>query len=267
MADLGLSSLTDDQIVELARQIAAEAAVRSPAVTDAAKMAVRGEIDRATNDQARLWSLKKWIAEMVRDHLNGDCTLTVLTSGNVRRVSILCRGEDRKSREDHTWTYHATGDDRQPPGALTLSLGSRLRSVSNDRDLVAIICRHALAAFPAGVEIWCDQAASTTYSVDPFPADYAARAAYVAEIAAHLRMREEFYRAAHAAAHTTYNLSIDEFCSAHDIANRHLIPKNLQSKYDSETGPLLKTAIAERDATMAAWDRDNPAPTPTHGTP
>ena len=177
MINLGIDTLSDDQIIELARAISGELAKRQPAVLDAAQAAIRDEIAKARNSQDRQWATKKWLATMARDYLGSGISLTVWRSddGKITRVYLDAPGTDRKGREAIKWCYHVTGDDKHPPKTVTVSEGRRVTATA-DHGMIAIIARHAVAAY-SRVRIDCDQAAATDYAIPAMPADYAERAA------------------------------------------------------------------------------------------
>lgn len=173
MTDIGLDALTDDQLVELARALAGELAKRQPAVVDAAKAAVAAATAADTASQDAQWARKKWLGKMVADHLGAGYKLSVWRKGAETRVYVTnwCG----RAYEVIKGVYYVTGDRRNPPRSCTLT--SALGSVpAPDREMVRLIAAHAAAAYPAGVEIACDQVAALDYATSPEPDDVAARA-------------------------------------------------------------------------------------------
>jgi hypothetical protein len=172
-ANLGFDTLTDDQLVELARALATELAERNPPVVDAAKAAVAAATARRIDDQDNIWLLKKWLAKMVDDHLHGrGWALNVWTgqTGEVR-VYLERAGSDRRGRESEKYCLWVTGGSRYAPDTLTYDVGSRAEK--SDVKLIKMILRHAAQTFPAGVKIDVGYAAGLKYETPDEPQDVA----------------------------------------------------------------------------------------------
>jgi len=249
--DLGLNTLTDDQLVELARAIATELVSRNPAVADAAQNAIKEEIARARESQDVIWSRKKWLALMVREHVGRRCELNVWRARDrdLTRVYIDKTGTDRKRRGDIKWCLHVTGDSRNPPGAVTVEHGSRA-SVAADECLVKLICQHALAAF-SDVRIDCDQAAATPYDVPPMPDDVAARAAELAAAAAADQERDDYLAARRSEYFAEYDAAAAAALAEHGKSRDWELPHDVQSALNelrTEAAAKLKSAIDAYDA-------------------
>lgn len=186
--DLGLRALTDDQLVELARAVGQEIAVRNPAVQDAASEALRQVIDRIKNDQNFAWARKKWLAAMVAEHLENPegWRLHVETH---RRITIAYLDTPWWSRQHRrTYTLHVTGSSQYPPGSLTAS--NRGYDRGHDEHIIRIILMEAVHLFPDDVIINCDQALKTNYQIPPFPPAYLKR---MAEMDAEREARQAEY--------------------------------------------------------------------------
>lgn len=171
--DLGLDTLTDDQIVELARAIAAELSRRSPATVDAAKAAVAAATARAVNDQDQIWTQKKWLAAMVVKHIGARWSLNVWCARDrdETRVYLETEGGDRKGREILKYCYYVTGGAKHAPGTLTIEReGSRIEKKPAG-GIVRIIAAHAARLFPEGLRLDCDEAAALTYQTPDEPQD------------------------------------------------------------------------------------------------
>ncbi|MBB2169977.1 hypothetical protein HLH36_16765 [Gluconacetobacter aggeris] len=169
--DLGLSTLTDDQLVELVRAISAEMAQRNPAVLDAAKRAIMDVVAQATQSQDMTWSIKKWLGKMVVDHLGEGWKLNVWNARDrdETRVYLEHAGTDRRGRDAMKYCYYVTGGEKFPPGSLSLVNGSNNRTADNT--IVKIVAKSAFARFPTGVTIECDRAAQTDYATPPEPVE------------------------------------------------------------------------------------------------
>jgi hypothetical protein len=177
--DLDLSPLTDDQLVELARSVAVEISTRSPAVTVAAQSAVEEIVRRAAASQDSEWSRKKWLATMVYeaigDHKNATISVWSPAGSDTVRVYIDVPASTHKNNDFIKYCYHATGDAKNPPKALTVSTGSRI-SESADHELLKIVCAHAVVL---GANISISRALATDYAIPPLPADFLARVAKI----------------------------------------------------------------------------------------
>lgn len=250
MTDLGLDTLTDDQLVELARAIAMQIAKRNPAVADAAQNAIRDEIARAAKSQDNLWAKKKWLAQMAVDVCGAD-ELTVWRAADrdVTRVYIDINGSDRRGRENVKWCYHVTGDSKNPPGSLTVDVGSRV-TADADTEAVKIICRHAISAF-SQVRIDCAKAAATDYAVPPMPADLAARLAEVKVEAERKAARAAYMAARRAELFGAIEADEKTAMTAHDVQFASLLPADVRVSIEvrrMEAKRMIDEAMAQYDA-------------------
>lgn len=175
MTNLGLNALTDDQMVELAREIAAEFANRSPATVDAAKAAIAAATARAIDDQDLIWTQKKWLAAMVVEHLGPRWTLNVWLSpdASVARVYLERASQSSRKRDADgiKYTLHVTGDTRAAPSEITV-ISDLNKDDRPPARLVRLICEHAARLFSTGVRIYCDQDAKKKYDIPPLPDDF-----------------------------------------------------------------------------------------------
>lgn len=253
--NLGLDTLTDDQLVELARAIATEMVTRNPAVADAAQAAIRDEIAKAARSQDNQWTKKKWLATMVKQHVGDDCTLTVWRNDGhtVTRVYLDKNGSDRRGRDSIKWCLHVTGDNRHPPGTLTKDEGSRASSAAKG-SVIKIICRHAIAAY-AAVKIDCDQAAATKYDIPPLPADFTAAIEKIAAKKAAEAARDAYQATAKAPIFAPVEAAEKEALNAHGKSNRFSLPADVQADLDARYA-AARTQLA---AIMAAYDAENGA--------
>ncbi|MBB2157380.1 hypothetical protein HLH33_13835 [Gluconacetobacter diazotrophicus] len=169
--DLGLSTLTDDQLVELVRAIAAEMAQRNPSVLDAAKRAMMDVVAQARQSQDMTWSIKKWLGKMMVDHLGEGWNINVWNARDrdEARVYLEHAGTDRHGRDAMKYCYYVTGGEKFPPGSLSLANGIANKTV--DTAIVKIVAKSAFERFPTGVSIDCDLAARTEYATPPEPAE------------------------------------------------------------------------------------------------
>lgn len=234
--DLGLNTLSDDQLVELARSIATEIARRDPAVADAAQAAIREEIGRARASQDNIWAKKKWLAKMVTDHIGQGCELTVWRASDrdTTRVYLDVRGSDRRGRDAVKWCLHVTGDSKHPPGSLTCDVGSRASKPAPD-SLAKIICQHAIKAF-SSVRIDCDQAAATHYDVPPQPDDLTERLAAIAAKKEKKDARDAYLAQHRARLFDPIDADEKPLLAAHNV------------KYDFQLPKEVRDPIAERRA-------------------
>lgn len=194
--NLGLDALTDDQIVEMARALAAEMAARNPDVVDAAKAAIAAAVARTINDQDVIWARKKWLATMVTSQFGAGWSLNVWrsTQADETRVYLDRPSQSRKSPSSKYCLY-VTGGRQHPPGHLTRDDGSE----KLDWQVVRLICQHAARIFPDGLRLDCDAAAHTKYSIDPMPQDVADRAEAIKSAECRAAARAAHQRAVFAA--------------------------------------------------------------------
>jgi len=174
MTDLGLSTLTDDQLVELARALAAELADRNPGVVDAAKAAVAAATARRTLDQANQWAMKKWIGTMIETGMGTGWQVNVWLSSGRDDVRVYLENPRRLIKA----CLHITGNSKNPPGSLAVDLPRvkrREAPVQFDKVMAGLVMQHTYATWPDGVRIDCSQAAATSYDIPPMPEDVAAR--------------------------------------------------------------------------------------------
>lgn len=243
---LGLDTLTDDQIVEFARELGAEINRRHPGVADAATAAIRDEIAKAALSNDAVWTVKKWLGTMVFSHLGKAWTLTVWLSQDrsIMRVYLETPGPGR--REDQKWCFSVTGDKTNPPGHLTIVAGSSAEKA--DGQLVRIICREAANAFPAGVRIECDLAVKTEYDIPPMPADFSARLAELQRA----KERTEFEKTARYDSLAEYRSTLENLLAAAGVAYQSLLPQDQQETLRQ----LMLAANAELTRRMAAYDQE-----------
>lgn len=250
--DLGLNALTDDQIVELARSIAAEVATRNPAVADAAQQAIRDEIARIAQSQDTKWAGKKWLALMVQTHVCRGAELAVWRSqdGLITRVYIdkpsAARGKSLK------WCYHVTGDSRHPPRTLSTEHGSK-SSDDTDHQIIALICQHAAAAYRTA-RIDCAAAAALDYATPPEPADVRDRAAALAAEKARAEARKSYRQERWNHHFAAYNSARQSAMEQHDVKYASHLPQDVQDSLDA----LLRAANAALDADMISHDTEHP---------
>lgn len=259
MTDLGLNTLTDDQLVELAQALAGELARRNPHVVDAAKAAVAAATARAVDDQDAIWTTKKWLATMVHEAFGERWALNVwrATGRDDLRVYLEQPPEGRRGRASK-YCLHVTGDSKQAPGAVSWEKGS------DDLDVqtVRIICRHAVDRFPDGVRIDCDRALRTHYSVPALPDDYVARiAAIEAEAerkAARAAYRNAQYAVCWAGAEALESAIVARYGASLDTAWR--VRDQFTAEETASLGAARAAARAALDAVMAAYDAEHGAP-------
>ena len=178
MDDLGFEALTDDQLVELARALAAEMVRRSPDVIDAASVAIKQAVAQRAASMDAVWAQKKWIARLVTDALGEGWRISIWNSPTGEQRAYL----ENNVRRVEKWTLYVTGNRNNPPGSLHCHYrGARQES---DRHLVQIICTTAVATYPGGIAITCDQAAATPYHTPPAPQEWTDRMAELAETGA-----------------------------------------------------------------------------------
>jgi hypothetical protein len=262
--NLGLNTLTDDQLVEFARALAGELARRNPAVVDAAKAAVAAATARAANDQDVIWTTKKWLAKMVDDHIDGSgWTLAVWrASGREEtRVYLEMNGQDRRGRENHKYCLHVTGGKSNAPDEMTVEIGSRAEKI--DTKLARLIMKHAFNAFPAGEKIDVNKCCALKYAVPAEPDDVAA---YVNERAA---------AQARSDARNAYRLSVEQ--PLRNIENdlvRKLVDEHIPTDVEAwrrtesflpaqardEIASLRASHSATVSRAMAAYDAEHGAP-------
>lgn len=250
--DLGLNTLTDDQLVELARAIATELVSRNPAVADAAQNAIRDEIARVRDSQDTKWTRKKWLALMAREHVGSGCEISVWRARDaaLTRVYLDIHGPDRRGRDHIKWCLHVTGDSKNPPGSLTCDEGSRAKS-SADAQIVRLICQHALAAF-AEVRIDCDQAVQTDYDVPSMPADVVARAAEIEAAAAAEAARNAYRASQRTKAFAEHDAAAAAALAEHGKKHDWELPRDVQSALDD----LRTEALARLNSAMDAYDAE-----------
>lgn len=255
MQNLGLNSLSDDQLVELARAIAGELTKRNPAVGDAAQSAIRDEIAKAAQSQDTLWAKKKWLAKMVTDHIGRNCELTVWrpSDSDTVRVYLDLNGGDRRGRDAIKWCLHVTGDSKHPPGTLTRDEGSRASTDAND-SVVKIICQHAVAAFTRA-RIGCDQAAATEYDVPPMPTDYVEAIAKIAADKAAAAARKAYRDEAMAPLFGPINDAEATALAEHGKKYRFELPQVVRDDLDARSA-AAHAALAE---IMSAYDAEHGA--------
>jgi len=258
MTNLGLDTLTDDQIVELARAIAAEMANRSPDVVDAAKAAVAAATARAINSQDKIWTQKKWLATMLREQVGRGWSINVWrapTSDEVR-VYLETYGDDKRGRASLKYCYYVTGGAQHPPGALTVHAGSRAEKFDHPR-LIKIIAAHAAALFPNGARIDCDEAARTKYDIPADPQDLTDAIAEIEAAESARAARDEFRAAARRECWSAHDAERDRLRAAAGLpADAGLMdPRDI---YDALT-PLREAAQTAFDAAMAGYDAQHGA--------
>lgn len=93
------------------------------------------------------------------------------TGRGVTRVYLEYRGSDRRGRDSIKYCLHVTGDNNNPPGELTVDVGSRATN-QGDSTAAKLVMQHAAAIYDS-VKIDCDQAAATRYDVPAMAADVA----------------------------------------------------------------------------------------------
>ena len=189
--DLGLDALTDDQLVELARELTAELCCRHPGALEAANDAIRAEVAASKAANERKWDREKWLMGLVSGLPEGEWQLSVWTRDGGRR------SEARLERQGSNvgiekWTMEITGGPGRPPGMLTCFRRGGCRPA--DTGLVRMLCREAARLYPGGRTVLSH--AGHMPIPDDAPADYVARRAVV-------MAREEHQAAAYAQHPTT----------------------------------------------------------------
>jgi len=251
--DIGLDTLTDDQIIELARAIATEMAARDPSVADAAKQAIADAAALTTAGQDAQWQTKKWLALMVTTHIGAGYTLNVWRARDRDETRVYLEKPERRSRDTIKICLYVTGNRFKPPGTIDSS------SSDADSGLARLIMQHAFETHPGGVTIECDRAAATAYTVPAEPQD-------VADYVAEKRARE-----AHAARRDTYRETVRRAEMAdHDAQMRAALEAagvryghELAAKNKSENDRLHAIWLAAMDrinASMRQWDIENKGP-------
>lgn len=251
--DIGLDTLTDDQIIELARALASEMASRDPSVADAAKQAIADAAALTTAGQDAQWRIKKWLALMVTTHIGAGYTLNVWRARDRDEARVYLEKQGRRSRDTIKICLYVTGNRFKPPGTIDSS------SSDADSGLARLIMQHAFETHPGGVTIECDRAAATAYTVPAEPQD-------VADYVAEKRARE-----AHAARRDTYRETVRRAEMAdHDAQMRAALEAagvryghELAAKNKSENDRLHAIWLAAMDrinAAMRQWDLENKGP-------
>lgn len=206
MAEIDLSDLSDDQLVELARAVAIEIARRDPAVDAAARSAVLDEAEKlrvaqraAEAEAARLrarereriaeqaaakvrreaaardadsdphgWRVNKALARMVVDQLGSGWSCTVWSRQDERRVYL--------DRYPAKVSYYVTGDFRHPPGQL------KTEAIGRSINRVALKAAVAFAgkSWRSHQQFDIDAALMAEVPMAPLPPDYLAAIAGVA---------------------------------------------------------------------------------------
>lgn len=204
--DLGLSALTDDQLVELARAVSAEAYARGPVVIDAAQAAIQAERDRLVREaqeeaarrvraaeadrirreaaeaamaayqaaptQAEKWAQAKTLGMMIVETLGPGWSITGWRNRETGHRRIYLDGPGRGSRGGPKITYLTDGDRDLPPGSLVIErAGKRV-----DRERVLAICRFAARLWGHRYQAEISASAAARAEIDgiPFPPDYVA---------------------------------------------------------------------------------------------
>lgn len=248
MPDLGLDTLSDDQLVELARAIAKEVSRRNPAVGDAATAALREEIERSRQSQDALWTRRKWLALMARDFAGDGWYLNVWHAAgrDETRVYFETSGKDRRGRESLKYCLYATGNDRQAPGTLTVEAGSSADKL--DGRMVRIVCEQAMEVFPDGVKIDCDKAAGTRYDVPPMPPAYTAMQEKIVAEAAAKRARNEYESKITAVERAKVDQVKAAYMAEHGIDDPALVPLEFLKPHYASRNEAIKAAMSEYDA-------------------
>lgn len=258
MDDLGLNTLTDDQLVELARGIAAEMANRNPAVVDATKAAIAAATARVTQDQDAIWTTKCWLARMVTAHLGAGWTLTVwrATGRDETRVYLETQGEDGRGRESLKYCLYVTGGSKFAPDTLTLELGSR--ASKKDHEIVKIICRTAVMHFVDGVRIECDYAAARQYNTPAEPRELQDRVTVLAAVAAHAAAREAYRREVYAREMEPITAAEQQVCEAKGLDSYFKLPMGDPDWV--RINEARQVAQARIRTAMDLWDANNQEP-------
>lgn len=167
---LGLSALTDDQLVEMARHLGAEINRRNPAVGDAATAAIREEIERAKASADELWVRNKWLATMAAEAGASDWLINVWRARDRDETRVYFESPISR-RGALKYCYWLTGSRQQPPGTLTIEHEGR-DAKRLDAGMVKTLCRLAAETFPGGARIDCAKALRTEYAVPPMPEEW-----------------------------------------------------------------------------------------------
>lgn len=160
---LGLSALTDDQVVAMAQALATEMSRRPSFVYKAAAAAFRRETE---SEQARLeWRHRKTLGLMVQVTLPYAWTLSVRNDRySGRRATLECSTPFHRGGI----TLHVTGDGQNPPGSLSQFKNTYFSRNSREERMVTAILSHAAAMFPALSGLDMNAAAAYT-DVEPMP--------------------------------------------------------------------------------------------------
>jgi len=254
-SDLGLDTLTDDQIIELARALATEMASRDPSVTDAAKQAVADAAAHTAAGQAAQWATKKWLALMVTTHIGSGYTLNVWCARDrdETRVYLETPGKDRRGRDAEKFCLYVTGNDRHPPGSLTRT------GRDADSRVARMIMQHAFETHPGGVTIECDTAAATTYAVPAEPQDVADYMAQKRAREAHAAQRAAYSETVRRTEMAEYEAQVKAAVETAGCQYEHQI-KNHNAGESDRLDAIRAAALNRINTAMTRWDAENREP-------
>ncbi len=249
--NLGLDALTDDQLVELVREIGIEMTRRNPSVLDASKNALIQAVEKAAKSQDNIWSLKKWLATMVTSHVGAKFSLNVWQSRDGDDVRVYLEKQPERKRDSGIkYCYYVTGNNRHPPKCLTLEGKSEA-----DAEIVKIICETAFATFPDGTQINCDQAAKLDYTIPENPPALTERATKL-DTLAHWQKRYDEYRA------EIYSQEIDPLDKEEEELKKSLGVAYLPMAGDEykDRRNRWRQAHDRLQKAMELWENQNPKP-------
>lgn len=181
MTDLGLSALTDDQLVELAQALAAELSDRNPSVYDAAKAAVAAATMRAAATQDAEWARKKYLGLMARQVTGGEAYALATWQSEDRAVTRVYLEPAGRRAGGQKWCLHVTGGRNDPPGRLTVE-GLQRGGDKFDGPLVRLLLTEMHRLYPGPARVDCEVAAATSYPVPAPPPEWTVRLAEIARL-------------------------------------------------------------------------------------
>lgn len=275
MDELGLSALTDDQLVELVAAISTEMANRHPDTLDAAKRAIQDRMAAAKRSEEQIWTLRKWLASQVASRFGSGWWLFVEPHHTGRTLIQFERRGGSRSKST-SYSYYPTGGWNQPPGAFTTH---RTDQVNQPDGLARVICNLALETFPDGLDLDCDAAIQTPYPVGPDAQSVSRYETYLTEHENWERAKSALWRTwrrneADALTHTEKQC-LAELCAVRGWADHALTraetvarkQAGLPTQQPDETDPdviairaPLNASRAKYDQVVRQWICDNPEP-------
>lgn len=248
MSTLGLEALTDDQIVEMVREIAAEMARRNPAVLDASQRAMADAVASAAANQDRKWITRKWLASMIDANIGTDMTVSIWSKGSDVRVYFDKPGNRHEMAQKIC--YFATGNNRNAPRSVTKEY------TKVDDKLVKIIAEEVMKHLKASDKLECKKALNTEYDVPPMPEELLSRIAALETQRAWKNARSS----AEAESWLKAMSEANEFEAAERA--RLKLDKYEHMPFDISTKIDRMRAVAREkiEAELQEWDAANPEP-------